>query len=576
MQTRSPIFFRPALLVATLAGLAGTAWPASPAPLQVPARRGAVATDTPDASRAGAEVLRQGGNAVDAAIAAALALGVVAPAASGLGGGGFAVIWSARDRRARVLDFREVAPRAAERDMFVKDGVRPDASRIGGLAVAVPGEAAGLALLHHELGRLPLPRVAAPAVQLARGGFTPTARLIRSSQEATAAAADEPMLRWLRPAGRPLEAQRRVVRPRLAETLRRFGAGGADAIYRGPIAADLAATVRAHGGALTEDDLSAYRPVWREPLAGRFRGRTLYAAPPPAGGMTALEALHVLDALPAMPRGSIGGSAYLHRIAEALAHAFADRARWLGDPAFTQIPVERLASPAYGQALAARFHEDGVLPLDAYGTPTAAALAPAGDHGTSHVCVVDGEGNAVAITTTVNHELGARIEAPGSGIVLNDEMDDFAASPGKPNGFGLVGAEANAVAPGKRPASSMTPIIVVEDGQAVMCVGGSGGPTIVASVVQAIVAVLDEGVDAARAVGAPRVYAQWRPEGIAVEEDVPVDVVEGLRRRGHKILPMPGHGFAPAAQVILRHGDTIEAASDPRKGGAPAAPEERR
>lgn len=562
----------------TLAGVAGAAYGASPAPLYAPVSHGAVASDTPDASAAGAEVLARGGSAADAAIATALALGVVSPGGSGLGGGGFAVVWSAKEKKARVLDFREVAPAAATRDMYANDPA-PDAqhparSIVGGLAIAVLAEPAGLAMLHDAYGKLTLATDAAPAARLARG-FHPTRRLAAMiAKVAPTLVADDPLRRWMMPGGTAATVATTIARPQLAATLVRYGKGGRDAIYAGAVATEIVATVRAHGGILTAADLSAYRPLWRDPLVGRFRGREIIAAPPPAGGLTTIEALHFLDALPPLPQGSLESSQYLHRIAEALTHAFADRARWMGDPAFFAVPTERLSSPGYGKELVKSFSDDSVLPLEKYGTPADKATTTelAHDHGTTHVCVIDGEGNAVALTTTVNLELGSHVETPQSGIVLNDQMDDFASAPGKPNGFGLVGAEANSIAPGKRPTSSMSPLLVVQDGKVVMCAGGSGGPTIVASTVQAVVAVIDEGADAETAVSTPRVYAQWRPERLLVESDIPEDVARALTKRGHKVVRMPKGAFAPATQVIVRNGDELEAASDPRKGGVPASP----
>ncbi len=562
----------------------GVGWAAQPDPLRVSEKKGAVAADTVQASEAGAEILRQGGNAVDAAVATALALGVVGPAGSGMGGGGFAVVWSAKEHRAQMIDFREVAPKAASRDMYAADtptttpatAARPSPSIVGGLAVAVPGEPAGLYALHQKLGKLPLAKIVLPAVRLAKQGFFPSRRLVRLAGTMKLPVG-EPMLKWLQPGGKGLSEAQRIVRPELAATLLKFGRAGRDGFYRGEVAADIVAAVTTHGGILTAEDLTDYQPIWREPLVGRYRGRRIFAAPPPAGGTTTLEALHFLDALPALPKGSLGSSAYLHRIAEALTHAFADRARWMGDPAFFtngEVPMATLATPDYAKSLAARFRDESVPPIDTYGTPATkgSAVEPPRDHGTSHLCVMDGEGNVVALTTTVNMEFGAQMETPRTGVVLNDQMDDFAAHPGKPNGFGLVGAEANSIAPGKRPLSSMTPMIVVDNNEAVMCVGGSGGPTIVASSVQAIVAVIDEGVNAEVAVTTPRVYAQWRPDVLMLESDIPNDVSLALAKRGHKIKRLESEIFAPAIQVVLRRNNEIEAASDPRKGGAPAAP----
>jgi gamma-glutamyltranspeptidase/glutathione hydrolase len=554
-----------------IVALSPSVYAANPAPLYAPATQGAVAADTQDASQAGALVLQQGGNAVDAAIATALALGVVAPSGSGLGGGGFAVVWNAREKKAKVLDFREVAPAAATRDMYANDppadATHPARSMIGGLAVAVLGEPAGLWALHEAMGKLPMPKIVAPAVKLARG-FQPTRRLQKAIERVAPTLVDgDPLRRWMLAAGKP--ATQHVVRAQLADTITLFGKVGRDAIYKGAIATDIVDVVQKHGGILTAEDLASYKPLWREPLVGHYRGKQIYTVPAPGGGITALEALHFLDALPAMPKGSLGSSAYDHRIAEALAHAFADRARWVGDPAFFAVPTEKLTSVEYAKTLTQRFSDAHTLPLEQYGTPAEKGVEPPRDHGTTHICVVDGEGNAVALTTTVNLDFGSHVEAPKSGIVLNDQMDDFAAKPGKPNGFGLVGAEANAIAPGKRPTSSMTPLLVVDENGVAMCAGASGGPTIVASTVQAVVAVVDEGVDAETAVAAPRVYEQWRPDQLILEADIPEDVAQALAKRGHKIVRRDPKSFPPAEQVILRHGDELEAASDPRKGGVP-------
>ncbi len=331
--------------------------------------------------------------------------------------------------------------------------------------------------------------------------------------------------------------------------------------------------MRKKGGLLTEDDLARYRPAWRDPLEGRYRSYLIYGVPPPAGGATAIEALQILDARkPLGPLGA-GSSAADHAIAEALKHAFADRARALGDPAFVDVPTKKLIDPAYARELAARIADDKVQKPEAYGGQTLSG-APADvphDHGTSHLCVADGEGNVVALTTTINLGFGAAFYGGSTGVLLNDEMDDFSAQPGVPNAYGLIGGFANAVAPGKRPLSSMTPLVLVKDGAPAMCVGGSGGPLIVSETVQTIVNVVDFGLDAEAAVSQPRIHAQWVPDVLLVEAEIPVDVVEGLKRRGQKIVPPPPFAGS-AAQTIVWRGDCLEAASDPRKGGAPAAP----
>jgi gamma-glutamyltranspeptidase/glutathione hydrolase len=554
------------------------AWPA---PLRVAASRGVVASDTVVASQAGAEILARGGNAVDAAVATALALGVASPMSSGIGGGGFALVWSAKEGAARVLDFREVAPAGASRDMFLENG-KPSLlkSRWGGLAVAVPAEAAGLAELHAKHGKLPLKEVVKPAVRLAREGFPASQMLaevswwvLNKSPMAALVGPDDPLRAIFTPGGKPLQPGDKLTRPALARTLERFGDKGRDAFYKGETARAIVKAVAAKGGLLTQADLDAYKPIWKEPLGGRFRGLQLHAIPPPGGGVTAIEALQVLDARAPLGPVGFGSSAHYHAIAEALKHAFADRARSLGDPAFVKVPVERLIDPVYAKELAARLADDKTLKPAQYGDKDlvgAPAEAPR-DHGTSHLCVMDGEGNVVALTTTVNLPFGSGVVAGESGVILNDQMDDFSAAPLQPNAFGLVGGFANAIAPGKRPSSSMNPILVVKDGKPLMCAGGSGGPRIVTATVQAIVNVVDHKMDASAAISAPRVHAQWMPDELSLDADVPADVLDGLRRRGHKVSTAGPLERAIVQTIVVREGK-LEAASDPRKGGAPAAP----
>ena len=438
----------------------------------------------------------------------------------------------------------------------------------------MPGEAAGLYALHRALGRLPLARVVAPAVELARRGFIPVPRLVGSSERIGAKLApDEPMRRWLYPNGNVLTPGARVVRAALAATLARFGKEGERAIYRGPIADSLVATVRAHGGDPHRRRISRGYAADVARAARRSLPRQLDLRPAPARRWRerARSAAFPRRAARAGRAGALGSAKYLHRVAEALKHAFADRARWLGDPAFVKVPRQAV-SAAYGQrAGGAILRRPRAAPSTTMARARARPAEPPHDHGTTHVCVADGEGNVVALTTTVNLELGARLEDGRSGMVLNDQMDDFVAEPGKPNELGLLGSEANAIAPGKKPVSSMSPTLVLEDGAPLMAVGGSGGPTIISSVVQAIVDVVDAGDDAEGAVSQPRVYTQWEPDLLFVDEDIPDDVVAGLAKRGHHIVRSKTL-LPPAAQMILRKGGELEAASDPRKGGAPAAP----
>lgn len=566
-----------------------------------PARgnRGVVAADHELASRAGSEILQRGGNAVDAAIATALALGVVQPAGSGLGGGGFLVFRRA-DGTVRVLDFREVAPKAAHANLFVdpKTGqVVPERSRRGGLAIGVPGEAAGFGLALRELGTLPAEQVIAPALRLAKDGFPVGRHLARS------AAAVVPQLRSghplravLAPGGAALALGEQWRRPELAETLSILGREGFASFYRldpGAIGDEILRAANAEGGVLTAEDLRGYQAQWRAPLQGSYRGWRILTAPPPAGGITALETLQILDARPPLVGGP-GSSATLHEIIESFKHAFADRARYHGDPAFDKQPPE-LGNPAYASDRAATIQPDRILPAAQYGRPQGSTPAQAPrDHGTTHLCVIDKDGNAAALTTTVNLSFGAHVIAGRTGVLLNNQMDDFAAASNRPNAFGLVGTGANSVAPGKRPASSMSPLLAVAPDGSVLCVGGSGGPTIVTGVVQTVVNVIDFRMNVEAAVASPRVHAQYIPDSVLVEPEVAADVRAGLQRRGHRIVVTPAAletavqaAFFRPARAKVDPGATtnlavaddrpaephgFSAASDPRKGGLPALP----
>ncbi|MFO0580157.1 MAG: gamma-glutamyltransferase [Polyangia bacterium] len=579
----------------------GAAHAASREPLTGPG--GAVAADHELASRAGAEILAQGGNAVDAAVATALALGVVQPAGSGLGGGGFLVVRKP-DGQSYALDFREVAPRAARADMYI-DKVTGKAvaerSRTGALAVAVPGEPAGFAQALKEHGKLGATQVIAPALHLARDGFPVGGHLARAAaQVVPRLPANSSLRELLAPGGVTLVRGQVLKRPELAATLERIEREGFQAFYRtgpGTLGDEIVRAVREGGGILSAADLQAYRPVVRTPLVGQYRGYQLVTMPPPAGGVTALETLQILNARPPLTAGP-GSSATLHELIEAFKHAFADRARLLGDPAFVKIPTAELTSLDYARGRAATIQPDRVLPAKDYGRPAGnQPISPPRDHGTTHICVIDRDGTVAALTSTVNLYFGAQLVGGKTGVILNDEMDDFAAQPAAPNAFGLVGEANNAVAPGKRPASSMTPLIAVGTDGTLLCAGGSGGPTIVTGVVQTVVNILDFKMDVEAAVGAPRIHAQYVPDNVLVEPEIPADVRAGLERRGHK-LSVPGGSLGTSVQVVLRRPGaapkaaplgnseleadpapppskpqpTFSAASDPRKGGLPAVP----
>lgn len=544
------------VLVGSILRPAGAAW----------APHGMVAAEHVLASQAGVEILKHGGNAVDAAVGTAFAVCVVSPSSCGIGGGGFMLIYLARERRAMALDYREVAPAAASRDMFVRGGkVAAELSLHGGLAVAVPGEVAGLsaALKHH--GKLSLATVMQPAIQLARDGFPVGAHLAKEIAQNLAGLRAAPALAhtFLHPDGTPLVAGETLRQPELAVTLERIARNGPQAFYRGDIAARIVRSDRAAGGVLTESDLASYRPTWRTPLQTVYDGDVVYAMPPPSSAGILLEVLGMLrsDDLRSLGHDS---PAYTHLLAEAMKHAFADRAQLYGDPDAVSVPVQRLLSPDNTAALRQRIEATQTLNQNAYGSSAAKTAAAASDHGTSHLSVMDADGNAVACTTTINTGFGSMVVAEGTGIILNNEMDDFATQPGVPNVYGLVGAEANAIAPHKRPLSSMAPIIVTHDGAAVLAVGGSGGPLILSGTLQVLLNVFNFGLDATPAVAAPRIHDQWMPPVLIVEPGIPAATRDLLARYGHTVKEVPAMG---SIQAVRMDAGVFEGASDPRKGG---------
>jgi gamma-glutamyltranspeptidase / glutathione hydrolase len=544
-----------ATLLATTPRLTAAAW----------APHGMVASEHVLASQAGVETLKQGGNAVDAAATTAFAVCVVNPSSCGIGGGGFMLIYLVREHRALALDYREVAPAAATRDMFVRNGKAvPQLSLRGGLAVAVPGEVAGLAEAVRRYGKLRLATVMQPAIRYARDGFPVGAHLAKEITQNLAGVRSSAALAhtFLHADGTPLVAGETLRQPELAATLERIAHDGPSAFYRGAIAAQIVRSDRAAGGVLAPSDLASYRPTWRAPLQTAYEGDTVYAMPPPSSAGIVLEVLGMLrgDDLRALGHDS---PTYLHLVAEAMKHAFADRAQLYGDPDAVAVPVQRLLAPENTAALRQRIEASRTLDQSAYGS-SAADSAAASDHGTSHLSVIDAAGNAVACTTTINTGFGSMVVAEGTGIILNNEMDDFAVQPGAPNVYGLVGAEANAVAPRKRPLSSMAPIIVTRAGAVVLAAGGSGGPLILSGTLQVLLNVLDFGLDATSAVAAPRIHDQWMPPVLVVEPGVPAATREVLARQGHTVKEVPAMG---AVQVVRSDAGVFEGAADPRKGG---------
>ena len=527
-------------------------------------QNGMIAAEHRLAAEAGLRILQRGGNAVDAAVATALAVGVVNPTSCGIGGGGFMMVFDHAARRVSALDYREAAPAAARRDMFARDGKAvPELSLRGGLAVAVPGEVAGLFAVLTRFGTMPFATVAESAIAYARDGFAVEPHLAEGIARFADAIRQQPALAaiLLHSDGTPLLSGETLRQPALADTLERIAHDGEPAFYSGPVAAAIVDSVRASGGVMTRHDLASYRAKWRPPLEAEFRGYDVYGMPPPSGGgaglITALNMMRA-DDLNALEHNS---PTYLHLLAESLQFAFADRATYYGDPDFVRIPVQALLSPQRGRTLRHRMSAATTFSPPYYGDHTLGD-----DAGTSHVSVVDRAGNAVACTTSINTTFGSMLVAGDTGIILNDTMDDFSTQPGTPNVFGLIGSEANSIAPGKRPLSSMTPTIVTRRGQVVAVAGGSGGPFITTGTLQVLLNVLAFGQDAQAAVAAPRIHDQWVPPYLMVESGIGPNERWALHRLGHQDVDTPGGG---AIGLVLRGADgRLDGAADPRKGGA--------
>ncbi len=523
-----------------------------------------IASNDSLATMAGIEVLRRGGNAVDAAVAVGFALAVTYPEAGNIGGGGFMLVRLA-DGRTAALDFREVAPLGATRDMYLDSAGAPTkASVTGHLAVGVPGTVAGLTAALERYGSKSLAEVMAPAIRLARDGLVVDSALARSvAGDAARIARFEGGARFV-PGGVPLPRGARFAQPELAWTLAQIAERGAAGFYRGAVADSLVAEMRRGGGLITHADLERYAPVWREPLRGTYRGYTLLTMPPiSSGGVALLETLNILEAMGPLP--SFRSVAETHRLTEALRRAFLDRNSELGDPAFMTNPVERLTSKAYAQSLASR-----ISPTQATPTLTLASTPREGTQ-TTHFSVADSAGNVVAVTYTLNELYGSGVWVRGAGFFLNDEMDDFTAAPGKPNLFGLVQGEANAIAPGKRMLSSMTPAIVLDSAGAPWLVLGSrGGPRIITSVIEVVSNVIDHRMSLAEAMAAPRVHHQALPDSLRYEAGgLAPAVVDSLRAMGHAIgvAPWKPGGYVGRVHAIMKTPAGWVGVVDPRTSG---------
>ncbi|HXH01787.1 MAG TPA: gamma-glutamyltransferase [Candidatus Competibacteraceae bacterium] len=525
------------------------------------ARHGMVASQEQLATRVGVEILKQGGNAVDAAVAVGFALAVTLPQAGNLGGGGFMVLRKA-DGTAVAIDFREMAPSRASRDMYLDEQGDVDSKRsqFSHLAVGVPGTVAGLALAAGKYGTMPLDSLIAPAIELAEKGFPVSQALTDSLENARKTLEPWPATQaiFFKSDGSPWQPGETLVQQDLGRSLRLIAEQGPKAFYEGEIAALIAAEMERHGGLITQEDLKNYRALEREPVQGQYRGYRILSMPPPSsGGVHIVQILNILEEFPLKEMGA-GSAAAIHHMAEAMKRAYADRSEYLGDPDFVKVPVKALTSKDYARALAEQIKPDRAS-VSAEIRP--GDLGPYESDNTTHYSVVDQNGNAVAVTYTLNFSYGSGIVAAGTGILLNNEMDDFSAKPGVPNAYGLIGGEANAIAPAKRPLSSMSPTIVAGEDGWLLVTGSPGGSRIITTTVQILLNLLEHGMNIAEATAFPRIHHQWLPDELRVEEGLSPDTLGLLREMGHSVVAKPTMG---STQSILRTPDGLFGATDPR------------
>ncbi|WP_058910414.1 gamma-glutamyltransferase [Entomohabitans teleogrylli] len=564
------------LLLALL--MAGLCLPAAAAPPQgapvsygveedifhpVRASRGMVASVDARATQVGVEILRQGGNAVDAAVAVGYALAVTYPQAGNLGGGGFMLLRT-KEGVTTAIDFREMAPARASRDMFLDQQGNADSKKslASHLASGTPGTVAGLSLALEKYGTMPLNKVIQPAIALARDGIIVNDALADDLQqygsEVLPAHPASKAIFW-KADGQPLAKGDKLVQTNLAHSLTLIAENGPDAFYKGAIAEQIAAEMASHGGLIAREDLAQYRAVERKPVSGEYRGYQVFSMPPPSsGGIHIVQILNILENFDLKKYG-FGSADALQIVAEAEKYAYADRSEYLGDPDFVRVPWQALTSKAYAKSLAQQIDINKARPSREI---KPGDLAPYESDQTTHYSVVDRDGNAVAVTYTLNTTFGSGIVAGNSGILLNNEMDDFSAKPGVPNVYGLVGGEANAVGPKKRPLSSMSPTIVVKEGKTWLVTGSPGGSRIITTVLQMIINTVDFGMNVAEATSAPRFHHQWLPDELRVEKGFSPDTLKLLTQKGQNVVVKPAMGKAQS--IMISPDGTLLGASDPR------------
>ncbi|MEQ8375912.1 MAG: gamma-glutamyltransferase [Roseibium aggregatum] len=535
------------------------------------AQNGMVASQEAVASRVGVDILKKGGNAVDAAIATGFALAVTLPRAGNLGGGGFMMIHLADSGDTKALDYREMAPAAAFKDMFLGEDGEPDnqKSRFSGLAVGVPGTVAGFAeaFEKHGSGKLTWAELVAPAIALAENGIEVTPDLAASLTASAKRLLQDPATAaiFYKTGGLPFVPGETLKQTDLAATLKLIADKGAAGFYTGEVAEKIAQKVTASGGGMTTEDLAGYKPVWRDPVVGSYHGYEIASMPPPSsGGVHIVQILNMLQGYPLAEYGPNSADS-IHVMAETMRRAYADRSKYLGDPDFVDVPVKGLTDPAYAAELVKSIKMDVATPSEEVkpGDPF-----PYESNQTTHYSVVDKDGNAVSNTYTLNFSYGVGLTADGTGVLLNNELDDFSAKPGVPNAYGLIGGTANAVEGGKRPLSSMSPTLVFKDGKLFLATGSPGGSRIITTTLQIILNVVDHGMNIAEATAAPRIHNQWLPDEIRIEEGLSPDTIRLLEARGHKVEVKNAMG---STQSIMLVDGVLAGASDPRRPGALSA-----
>ncbi|KAA8672872.1 gamma-glutamyltransferase [Pantoea dispersa] len=529
----------------------------------VKAQHGMVASVDAMATRAGVDILKQGGNAVDAVIAVGFALAVTHPQAGNLGGGGFMLLRTAAGRTT-AIDFREMAPARASRDMFLDKQGNADSklSLTSHLASGTPGTVAGFALAAQKYGTLPLSTLLAPAIKLARDGIIVNDALaddLATYGKENLINHDNSRAIFYKADGQPYQKGDRLVQKNLAHSLQLIAQQGPDAFYKGKIADEIAAEMAQHGGLIGKADLAAYRAVERKPVSGSYRGYEVFSMPPPSsGGIHIVQILNILENFD-LAKWGFGSADAMQVMAEAEKYAYADRSEYLGDPDFVKVPQQALTSKAYARTLAQQIDVNKARPS---ADIKPGKLAPYESNQTTHFSVVDKDGNAVAVTYTLNTYFGSGVVAGNSGILMNNEMDDFSAKPGTPNVYGLVGGEANAIQPAKRPLSSMSPTIVAKDGKTWLVTGSPGGSRIITTVLQMVVNSIDFGMNVAEATNAPRFHHQWLPDQLRVEKGFSPDTLRLLEAKGQHVKVLPAMGSTQSIMIGpdgMRYG-----ASDPR------------